>query len=100
MSDAQTYRIRAGADPDRSDFLAATIELDSLFRKVPFRLSAYPITTVPSRVLPGDVARQLVSETHIFLMRTLYNRSWLRRVNIGCGDQPTPGWINLELRSA
>jgi predicted SAM-dependent methyltransferase len=71
-------------------------------------MSAYSITTVLSRVLPRDVARQFVSEMHIFLKRSLYSRSSLRRlasldgcrVNIGCGDRPTPGWINLELRSA
>ena len=71
-------------------------------------MSAYSVTSVLSRVLPVDVARQLASEMHLFLKRSLYNRSSLRRlasldgcrVNIGCGDRPTPGWINLELRSA
>jgi predicted SAM-dependent methyltransferase len=71
-------------------------------------MSAYSMETVLRRAIPSDVARQLVAEMHIFLKRTLYNRTSLRRlaslegcrVNIGCGDQPTPGWINLELRSA
>lgn len=71
-------------------------------------MSAYSIKNVLDHVLPGDLAHQLVSEMHIFLKRVLYSRSSSRRlaslvgcrVNIGCGDRPTPGWINLELRSA
>jgi predicted SAM-dependent methyltransferase len=90
------------------DSISTAIQLDSSFKRVRFRMSAYSITTVLSRVLPGDVARQLVSEIRVFLKRSLYNRSSLRRlasldgcrVNVGCGDRPTPGWINLELRSA
>jgi SAM-dependent methyltransferase len=71
-------------------------------------MSASPLTKVLNRILPGDVASQLVSETQIFIRRTLYNRFSLRRlarldgcrVNIGCGGRPTPGWTNLELQSA
>ena len=108
MLDVQTYRIRADADPNRSNLLGVPIEFDSPFKRVRFRMSAYSITTVLGHVIPGDVARQLVSEMHIFLKRTLYSRLSSRRlasldgcrVNIGCGDRPTPGWINLELRSA
>jgi predicted SAM-dependent methyltransferase len=64
------------------------------------------ITTVLTHVFPGDLARQVASEIGIFLRRAAYSRSSLRyltklqgcRVNIGCGNRPTPGWINLELR--
>ena len=66
----------------------------------------FSITTVLSRVFPGDLARHLVFEMKIFLRRARYRRTSLRqlaglegcRVNIGCGDQPTTGWVNLELR--
>jgi predicted SAM-dependent methyltransferase len=69
-------------------------------------MSQSSITSALTRVLPGDVARHLVFEMRIFLRRARYTRSSLRqlaglegcRVNIGCGDQPTPGWVNLELR--
>jgi predicted SAM-dependent methyltransferase len=69
-------------------------------------MSGYSTTTALTRVFPGDVARQVVFEMQIFLRRAVYMRSSLRhlaglegcRVNIACGDHPTPGWVNLELR--
>ena len=71
-------------------------------------MSGYSMTTALTRVFPGDVARHLVSEMRVFLRRAAYTRSSLRklaglegcRVNIGCGDHPTPGWVNLELRAS
>jgi hypothetical protein len=100
--------IRTSRGSDEGDSISTAIQLDSSFRRVRFRMSAYSITTVLSRVVPCDVARDLVSEMHVFLKRSLYNRSSLCRltsldscgVNVGCGDRPTPGWINLELQSA
>lgn len=64
--------------------------------------------TILTRVLPNDVACQVAAELHISLRRAVYSRSSARRlgglrgcrVNIGCGDQPTPGWVNLELQTS
>jgi hypothetical protein len=69
-------------------------------------MGGHSIATALTRVFPGDVARHVVSEMQVFLRRAVYTRPSLRqlatlegrRVNIGCGDRPTPGWINLELR--
>jgi predicted SAM-dependent methyltransferase len=58
--------------------------------------------------LPNDLADEVAIELGFSLRRALHSRATrLRlarldgcRVNIGCGDRPTPGWVNIELRSS
>ena len=66
------------------------------------------LTAALTYVLPGHLARQVVGELRFSVRRAVYSRATRRRlsrldgcrVNIGCGDRPTPGWVNLELRSS
>jgi predicted SAM-dependent methyltransferase len=58
-------------------------------------------------VLPRHVADEVALELGFSLRRALYSgatrfrlaRLTGCRVNIGCGDRPTPEWVNLELGS-
>jgi predicted SAM-dependent methyltransferase len=58
--------------------------------------------------LPNDLADEVAIELGFSLRRALHSRATrLRlarlddcRVNLGCGDRPTPGWVNIELKSS
>ncbi|MBV8337110.1 MAG: methyltransferase domain-containing protein [Alphaproteobacteria bacterium] len=58
--------------------------------------------------LPKDLADEVAIELGFSLRRALYSRATrLRlarldgcRVNVGCGDRPAPGWVNIELNSS
>jgi predicted SAM-dependent methyltransferase len=60
-----------------------------------------------THVLPSHIADDVALELGFSLRRALYSRKMqLRlsrldgcRVNIGCGDRPTPGWVNIELKA-
>jgi predicted SAM-dependent methyltransferase len=59
-------------------------------------------------VLPIYIAGQVQSELRIGIKHLLYSRRTGHqlvqlqgcRVNIGCGHNPTPGWINLDLATS
>lgn len=60
-----------------------------------------------THVVPSPLADEIVVELGVSLRRALYSRATQLklarldgcRVNIGCGYRPTPGWINIELKS-
>jgi predicted SAM-dependent methyltransferase len=61
-----------------------------------------------SSVLPSHIADEVALELGFSLRRALFSHTTRRRlarldgcrVNIGCGDRPTPGWVNIELKSS
>jgi predicted SAM-dependent methyltransferase len=65
------------------------------------------LSTTLSHALPSHIADEVALELGFSLRRVLYSRTTrLRlarledcRVNIGCGDRPTPGWVNIELKA-
>ena len=65
------------------------------------------LSTTLTYALPSHIADEVTLELGFSLRRALYSRKTrLRlarledcRVNIGCGDRPTPGWVNIELKS-
>jgi predicted SAM-dependent methyltransferase len=66
------------------------------------------IKTATNQILPSHLARQVFGELPVSATRALHSRATRRRlarldgcrVNIGCGGQPTPGWVNLDLNSS
>jgi len=74
----------------------------------PRQIIAKTIATALRAVLPVYLARQVEFEIKIALKHCLYSRDVRRqlaplkecRVNVGCGPQPLPGWINLEVSPA
>ena len=65
------------------------------------------VATTLAHVMPSHVADEVAIEVGFWLRRALYSRrTQLRlaksdgyRVNVGCGNRPTPGWVNIELKS-
>jgi predicted SAM-dependent methyltransferase len=65
------------------------------------------LSTMLSYVIPTNIADELTLELGFSLRRALHSRITRRRlarldgcrVNIGCGDRPTRGWVNIELKS-
>jgi predicted SAM-dependent methyltransferase len=60
-----------------------------------------------AHVLPSHIANEVAIEFGFSVRRALYSRATRRRlaglngcrVNVGCGYRPTPGWVNIELKS-
>ena len=67
-----------------------------------------PVMRATRPVLPSYIARQIEIELRIGIKHLLYSRRTRRqlvqlqgcRVNTGCGYNPTPGWINLDVNSS
>ena len=65
------------------------------------------VSAALAHVLPSHLASEVALELGFSLRRALYSRTTrLRlarldgcRVNVGCGYRPTPGWVNIELKS-
>jgi predicted SAM-dependent methyltransferase len=65
------------------------------------------VTAGLTHVLPSHIASEVAIELGFSARRALYSRTTRRRlaaldgcrVNVGCGYRPTPGWVNIELKS-
>jgi predicted SAM-dependent methyltransferase len=65
------------------------------------------IELVIAKVLPAYLTEQVIAEVWLATKRMFTARSVRRilvpqtgiRVNVGCGNNPTPGWINLDIIS-
>ena len=66
-----------------------------------------PIKRVLAKAMPGHLVEQVTAELRLAAKRMFTAHSVRRklhlekdcRVNIGCGGNPTPGWINLDVIS-